>query len=122
MCVQTHAGVKQGMNLVTLYLYFKVSLKDSKQQEWCSYCSFTLQQPILSSEDMVLLSHQIYPEGTKNKQKTVSTGKQLILISVPKEFGSYLFLHVKIWQILPDNLTGKNWGNQFPKHFVYQFK
>lgn len=51
---------------VTFYLCLKVLLRKPKSQEGCSsYCSLALQQLELSSKDKVLLlSHQIHPEGT----------------------------------------------------------
>jgi len=44
--------------------------------------------------------------------------KQLML---PKNLGDTYFFHIKLCQMLPDNLTRKTSGNLFSKHSVYQF-
>lgn len=40
---------------------------------------------------------------------------------LPKNLGDTYFFHIKLCQMLPDNLTRKTSGNLFSKHSVYQF-
>lgn len=65
------------------------------------------------------------PNALRRHQKTILSthtvlgGKESLLVSVPQQFGSYLFCFVKLCRMLPGNLTVRIYGNLFPKQFIY---